>query len=41
MAKQDYINAFNSFNDAIDLKVKHTGIVGTVHVTTASEYFEV
>ena len=41
MAKQDYINAFNSFNDSIDLEINHTGTIGTVHVTTASEYFEV
>jgi hypothetical protein len=40
MTKQDYINAFNSFNDSIDLEINHTGIVGTVHVTTAAEYFE-
>ena len=41
MAKQDYINAFNSFNDSIDLEINHTGTTGTVHVTTASEYFEI
>ena len=40
MAKQDYINAFNSFNDIIDLKIHHYGTTGTVHVTNASEYFE-
>ena len=40
MQNQNYVNAFNSFNDSIDLDIRHTGTVGTVNVTTATEYYE-
>jgi len=41
MQNQNYVNAFNSFNDSIDLDICNTGTVGTVNVTTAEEYLEV